>query len=178
MPGTRLYKSKSKDTPEDRPLLLAEDSEASVTEGPAVEEDTSKPAPLRSLLTWKVLLPISNYVSIACLHAAFNVVQPLFLAMPIHLGGLALPTHLIGVIMATYGVINSLVQTFLLGRLVRRFGVKAVYISATGALIPIFALSPAMNLCAKMDLDALVWTLLVCQLSCLLVVELAYGMIL
>ena len=47
--------------------------------------------PLRSLLTYPVLLSISNYVSLAFLNIAINALFPLFLAMPIDIAFILSP---------------------------------------------------------------------------------------
>ena len=55
--------------------------------------------PLKSLLHLNVLIPLLNYVSLASLHAASNALQPLFLAMPVEIGGLGLPPRDVGYIL-------------------------------------------------------------------------------
>ncbi|PPQ82379.1 hypothetical protein CVT25_008340 [Psilocybe cyanescens] len=151
------------------PLLCPSDSQPTRTLN-------SEPVPLRSLLQWKTLIPLLNYVSIASLHASSNAIQPLFLAMPVTIGGLALPPREIGIILGTYGITNSIFQTVMLGRLVRRFGVKTVFMAAIAAFIPIFAFSPLMNLLVSEEgFSYVVWIMLGCQLSCSLVMELGYG---
>jgi MFS family permease len=117
-----------------------------------------------------------NYTSIAALHAAHNSIQPLFLAMPIQLGGLGLPPRQVGYILGTYGITNSIFQTFMLGRLVRRFGVKSVFVTAIAAFVPMFTFSPLMNiLVRKGGFSYIVWGMLGLQLSSSLVMELGYG---
>ena len=114
---------------------------------PTPEND--KPPPLASLLTPPILLACTNYCILGGLHASSNILQPLFLAMPITVGGLGLSSRSIGYTLAIYGLINVLVQTFLLGRLVRRHGAKAVFVSAMVTILPVFILPPAMNWCLR-----------------------------
>uniref|UniRef100_A0A8H7Y1T0 Major facilitator superfamily (MFS) profile domain-containing protein n=1 Tax=Psilocybe cubensis TaxID=181762 RepID=A0A8H7Y1T0_PSICU len=154
---------------EEEPLLRSSDHSINKT-------STPEPVPLKLLLKWKTLLPLLNYVSIAALHASYNCIQPLFLAMPVSLGGLALPPREVGIILGTYGITNSIFQTVMLGRLVRRFGVKSVFVTAIAAFIPIFTFSPMMNLFVSINgFSYVVWFMLGCQLSCALVMELGYG---
>ncbi|KIM49566.1 hypothetical protein M413DRAFT_15578 [Hebeloma cylindrosporum] len=135
-----------------------------------------EPVPLQSLLRRKVLIPIMNYTSIAALHAAHNSIQPLFLAMPIEIGGLGLPPRQVGYILGSYGIMNSLFQTFMLGRLVHKFGVKAVFVTAIAAFVPMFTFSPLMNILARGGgFSYILWGVLGLQLSCSLVMELGYG---
>ncbi|CAA7260853.1 unnamed protein product [Cyclocybe aegerita] len=134
--------------------------------------------PFRQLLTRKVLVPSLNYTWFAALHAAANTIQPLFLAMPVKIGGLALPPRYIGYILGAYGLVNSVFQSFFLGRLVRQFGVKTIFVCAVSALVPIFALPPLMNTVARgRGVDGVVWTMLACQLACMFFMESAYGCI-
>jgi len=117
-----------------------------------------------------------NYISLASLHASSNAIQPLFLAMPVAIGGLGLPPGKVGIILGTYGITNSLFQTLMLGWLVRRFGVKTIFVSAITAFVPMFMFSPLMNLVVSRDgFSFVVWIMLACQLSCSLVMELGYG---
>jgi len=135
-----------------------------------------EPVPLRDLLNFRVLIPVACYVCLASLHAGSNAIQPLFLAMTVNIGGLALPSRNVGYIMGTYGIANGICQLFMLGRLVRRFGVKAVFVAAISAFIPMYALSPIMNLLVRRNgFSFLVWIVLCCQLSASLVMELGYG---
>jgi len=144
--------------------------------------ESDKSLPLRSLLRRPILLACTNYCILGALHTSSTTLQPLFLAMSISNGGLALPSYQIGYIMGVYGLINACVQTFLLGRLVRRFGVKNVFVSATTALIPIFVLPPLMNMCLrKYGWDVLWWNwfvrvTLAVQVGCGCALELGYGM--
>lgn len=135
-----------------------------------------EPVPLRQLLNFRVLIPVACYVCLASLHAGSNAIQPLFLAMPVNIGGLSLPSRDVGYILGTYGIANSICQLVMLGRLVRRFGVKAVFVTSISAFIPIYALSPIMNLLVRRNgFSYVVWVVLGCQLSASLVMELGYG---
>jgi hypothetical protein len=135
-----------------------------------------QPVPLRHLLNLRVLIPVASYVCLASLHAGSNAIQPLFLAMPVNIGGLGLPSRNVGYILGTYGFANSLFQLVMLGRLVRRFGVKAVFVTSISAFIPIYSLSPIMNLLVRRNgFSYLIWVVLGCQLSASLVMELGYG---
>lgn len=102
--------------------------------------------------------------------------------MQVRIGGLGLSPRSIGNILALYGLVNVFVQTFLLGRLVRRYGARAVFVSAMAAMIPMFILPPVMNWCLRMyGWENLWWSwlvrgMLVIQVACGSVLELGYGM--
>lgn len=171
METSRFYDREGNDSEASEPLLR---TDVASRDGSA---DLSKePVPLRSLLRRKVLIPVMNYTSIAALHAAHNCLQPLFLAMPIQLGGLGLPPRQVGYILGAYGFANSFFQTFMLGRLVHRFGVKSVFVTAIAAYVPIFAFSPLMNMLVRGGgFSYVLWGILGLQLSFSLVMELGYG---
>ncbi|KAF8968270.1 major facilitator superfamily domain-containing protein [Flammula alnicola] len=173
-----FYKKSAADVDSDlQPLLASSSNLASTSTCNAGERDTSEdPVPLQSLLHLKVLIPVLNYVCIAALHAASNAIQPLFLAMPVAIGGLGLPPRNVGYILGVYGITNSIFQTFMLGRLVRRFGVKNIFVTAISAFVPIFTFSPLMNVFVGAEgFSYVVWIMLGCQLSCSLMMELGYG---
>ncbi|KAF9453691.1 MFS general substrate transporter [Macrolepiota fuliginosa MF-IS2] len=145
---------------------------------------TDAPLPTRALLTPPVLLTVSCYFLLGLSYLAHNAVQPLFLAMPIPVGGLSLQPSQIGFILGLYGLHNSITQTFLLGPSIRRFGLRTVFRSAISAFIPIFLLFPLMNIYAKdwyfhqnTNSRIIMFTLLVLQLALLSVAEFGFGCI-
>ena len=159
-----------------RTLRRDDDSEPLLGSSHPTTNVNEEPVPLRHLLNFRVLIPVTCYVCLASLHAGSNAIQPLFLAMPVNIGGLGLPSRNVGYIMGTYGIANTICQLVMLGRLVRRFGVKAVFVTAISAFIPIYALSPIMNLLVRRNgFSPLIWIVLCCQLSASLVMELGYG---
>ena len=96
--------------------------------------------------------------------------------MPVSIGGLGLIPRNVGYILSVYGFTNGIFQIVMLGRLVRRFGVKAVFVTSVFAFIPICAFSPVMNLLVRRSgFSYVIWVVLGCQLSASLVMELGYG---
>ena len=96
--------------------------------------------------------------------------------MAVNIGGLGLSPRSIGYILGIYGFANSFFQLFMLGPLVRKFGVKAVFITSISAFIPIYAFSPVMNILVRSNgYTYVVWIVLGCQLLASLVMELGYG---
>ncbi|EEB99589.1 hypothetical protein MPER_00706 [Moniliophthora perniciosa FA553] len=95
----------------DRQRSPSEASEATL------DHKKDKPLPLRSLLTWPVIISVSNYVALAFLNIAFNALLPLFLHMPISLGGLNLPPSTIGYVLGAYGCVTGLFQAAFFARL-------------------------------------------------------------
>ena len=138
--------------------------------------DNEEPVPLKQLLNLKILIPVTSYVYLASLQAASNAIQPLFLAMSVDIGGLGLTPRSVGYILGTYGLVNGIFQIVVLGRLIRRFGVKVIFITSISAFIPMWALSPIMNLLVRRNgFSHFVWVVLCSQLFASLVMELGYG---
>ena len=131
---------------------------------------------MKDLLNIKVLIPIISHTCLSSLDGASSAIEPLFLAMPIDIGGLGLPPREVGYILGTVDILNVIFQVVMFGRLVGRFGVKTIFLAAISAFIPIYALLPLMNLIVRRNgLSYMVWVVLGCQLSACSVMQLGYG---
>jgi len=138
------------------------------------ESSISSQAPaLRSLLKGPILIAIINYGLLALLDSFFLVLQPLMYSSPISIldstssirngtirdtnttmltntslprpgYGLGLTPHTIGLIMATYGIINVLVQTLLFPVFQKWLGTRRLYIVAMATYAPCFGLFGVM----------------------------------
>ncbi|KAJ7911437.1 major facilitator superfamily domain-containing protein [Mycena leptocephala] len=136
------------------------------------------PLPLRELFIFPVIISISNYGSLSFLNISFAALLPLFLAMPIEIGGLGLPPKTIGLILATYGAITGLFQVSFFSLLVRRFGERRVFLSGLSTCIPIFALFPIMSLIAKESgLSFMIWIFMGCMLVLGAIMDSSFGAI-
>ena len=146
-------------------------------EGEYVREDEEKPLPLRKLLVYPVILSISNYVVLAFLNIAFSALFPLFLAMPLEIGGLGLDPPKIGYIMGLNGLASGIFQVLYFSPIVRRFGERKVFIMAVSTYLPIFLTLPVINMAAVMlgKQSPVVWLLVLFLLACLAFLDLAYG---
>lgn len=101
------------------------------------------------LLTFPIIISISNYFILAFLSIAVNALLPLFYHMPISMGGLDLDPAAIGYLMGMYGAGTGLFQFLLFARIVRRYGTRLVFIVSLSMFIPIFAMFPATSIVAK-----------------------------
>ncbi|KAJ7690111.1 major facilitator superfamily domain-containing protein [Mycena rosella] len=136
------------------------------------------PLPLRQLLTFPILISVSNYVALAFLNIALAALLPLFLAMPIEIGGLGLPPHSIGLILATYGATTGLFQVSFFSLIVRRFGERRVFIYGLATCLPIFALFPVISLVAhNSGLSFPIWILVGCVLVLGAMMDSSFGAI-
>jgi MFS family permease len=109
----------------------------------------AKPLPLQKLLTYPVILSVANYGVLGFLDISALALLPLFLAMPLDIGGLNLSPPVIGYIIGSYGMLDAVFQAFCFGPIVRRWGERHVFIAAMSTFIPIFLIFPVINSLAR-----------------------------
>jgi len=112
-------------------------------------EVTSRPLPLRAMLTPKVLSVTASYGTMALFHVAFMSILPVFYATPIELGGLSLDPPRIGAILGASGLTIGAFQMFFFARVNDRFGTKTVHTTGILSGIPIVILFPVINALAR-----------------------------
>ncbi|KAL0063438.1 hypothetical protein AAF712_009642 [Marasmius tenuissimus] len=135
------------------------------------------PLPLRDLLVWPVVISISNYVSLAFLNIAFNALLPLFLAMPISIGGLGLSPPTIGYIMGGYGGGSGIFQFFYFAKIMRWFGERRMFLNGISTFVVMFALMPMCNVMARANggVDGWCWGIIGLIILLAVVMDMAYG---
>ena len=133
--------------------------------------------PLRELLVYPVVISISNYVCLAFLNISLNALLPLFLAMPLEIGGLNLSPPIIGCIIGSYGAASAIFQAIYFARIVRRWGERRLFIVAMSTFMPVFLLFPLINFVARGwgQLSFGVWILVGILLVMIGFMDLAYG---
>ena len=138
-----------------------------------------KPLPLRQLLTYPVVLSVANYTALAFLRICTVSLLPLFLAMPLDIGGLNLTPSVIGYIIGSYGFIDAVFQIFYFSPIVRRWGERVVFIAAISTFIPIFLMFPVINFIARGwgQSSFGVWLMIGFLVMLLTVTNMAYGML-
>ncbi|KAJ7746311.1 major facilitator superfamily domain-containing protein [Mycena metata] len=145
---------------------------------PAMNSKRSGQRPLRELLVFPVVISISNYVALGFLNTTLGALLPLFLAMPIEIGGLGLPPPKIGLILSAYGLATGLFQVLFFARFVRRFGERRVFINGMITCLPVFALFPIMSLIARhFGLSFVVYGLIGCVLALGALMDTSFGAI-
>jgi len=144
--------------------------------GPKVHT-RDEPVPLRDLLVYPVVLSVSNYVFLAYLNISVNALLPLFLAMPLEIGGLNLSPPTIGYIIGSYGAASAIFQAIYFARILRRWGERTVFIVAMSTFLPVFLLLPIINLVARRwgQLSFGVCLLVGCLLAIIALMDMAYG---
>ena len=163
---------------------LVKSTSPTIGYAPDIEHDVEVPSAheqefsFNDLLTFPIIISISNYFILAFLSIAFNALLPLFYHMPISMGGLDLDPAAIGYLMGMYGAGTGLFQLLFFARIVRRYGTRLVFILSLSMFIPIFAMFPATSIVAKaygVNCWA-VWILVGLMLFLLFFVETAYGL--
>ena len=111
--------------------------------------ETEKPVPLRSLLTYDLVVAAGNYAMLALLDMAFRAVFPVFLSTPIDFGGLGLSPPVVGKILFILGILNGLFQICIFPRLNDRLGTKTVFLGALMCALPAVTFFPVINMLAR-----------------------------
>ena len=95
---------------------LVKSTSPTIGYAPDIEHDVEVPSAheqefsFNDLLTFPIIISISNYFILAFLSIAVNALLPLFYHMPISMGGLDLDPAAIGYLMGMYGAGTGLFQ--------------------------------------------------------------------
>ncbi|TFK27806.1 MFS general substrate transporter [Coprinopsis marcescibilis] len=136
------------------------------------------PVKFRELLIYPVLLSVSNYAALAFLNLCMYALLPLFLAMPVEIGGLGVSPQIIGLALGVYGATTGAVQTLLFARIVRYFGERNTFVFSMFSYIPAFFLFPVISIAARsFGVGWLTWTLIGLLVAFLSATDLGYGCI-
>jgi len=140
---------------------------------PGREHTTEIPVPVRGHLTFQ---SFANYMSLAFLDISINALLPLFFHMPIEMGVVGLDPVSIGYIMGFYGAGTGVFQILFFAKLVRRFGIRRVFIMYIATFVPAFVTFPSINLVAKQcGVRMEVWLLVTLFLFMRFFMDTAYG---
>lgn len=123
-----------------------------------------------------MVLSITNYFWLAFVDIALLALQPLFYSTPIHLGGLGMSPATIGLCLGIFGLLDGAVQGLVFPKVVRRVGLKKLFLTCLSCFVPLFTLFPIINHFAReWGLSPAVWALVVLQLTINCVTEMAFG---
>ena len=132
--------------------------------------------PLGAVLTEPVVLSIANYVWLAFIEVAFRALEPLFFATPIHLGGLGMSPAKIGLCLGVFGLLDGAAQWLLFPKVIRRVGLKRLFLISLFCFIPLFVMFPVINHFAReWGPSPAVWALVVFQLIINCVTDMSFG---
>jgi len=135
-----------------------------------------KPLPLRDLFIYPVMISVCNYVVLAFLNIAFNALLPLFMSMPLEIGGLNLPPSTIGYIMGSYGAATGIFQFFFFSKIIRSLGERRVFLNGMMTFPVLFALFPLMSIVAKnYGINFVIWIAVGLIIILGILMDMAYG---
>jgi len=130
----------------------------------------------RGLLIFPVVISIANYMALAFLNISTNALLPLFFHMPIDMGGLDLGPVTIGYVMGIYGFGTGMFQVLFFAKIVRRWGIRRVFVISMATFIPVFMMFPFISLLAKSyGVFWGVWIMVFTMLVILFFMDTAYG---
>ncbi|KAJ3573998.1 hypothetical protein NP233_g2071 [Leucocoprinus birnbaumii] len=140
--------------------------------------DADAPLPLRKILVWPVIISVANYVTLAFLEIMLCALLPLFLAMPVEIGGLGFSPPTIGYLWGGYGAATGIFNVLFFAKLLHRFGAKRVFFFGMTIFAPVFVLMPIMSFCARAwGVGQLVWSLVLFELFLMVMMDMSYGSI-
>ncbi|KAG6860436.1 hypothetical protein C0995_011204 [Termitomyces sp. Mi166 len=145
-----------------------------------LHQDNDPPVSFRQLLVYyPVILSIANYMSIAFLNIGVDALLPLFLAMPLNVGGLGFKPHTIGYIIGLYGASTGIIQILVFPALVRIAGIRRMFLTAVAAFSPIFVLFPIISLNAQeFGVNAFTWVCIACIIGLMTLADMSFGCVL
>ncbi|KAK2462968.1 hypothetical protein APHAL10511_005020 [Amanita phalloides] len=149
-------------SPRHRKLSYSTSSSATVTP----TDKCDRPLPLRELLTYPVVLSVLNYVTLAFIEIMFIALLPLFMAMPIELGGLGFTPMVIGYVLGAAGAYTAIFQLLFFARLIRRFGERKLFAAGMLTFCINSIMFPLTSIIARRT--GVTWTV-----SCLLALSLS-----
>lgn len=141
-------------------------------------KDAEKPLPLRALLTRAVVVSVANYGMIGLLEMMAGALIPLVWSTPVEFGGLSMSPASLGLWMAGYGFLNGIIQFVAFPPVVRRLGLRLVFIASVFCFFPIYLIFPFENLAIQLssgDMNPVAALLIVLQLSALSFADMGFS---
>ena len=122
------------------------------------------------------MLSIANYLWLAFLDVALLALHPLFFATSIRLGGLGMSPATIGLCLGGFGLLDGVAHGLFFPKVIRRVGLKKLFLTSVFLFIPMFATFPVVNHFArKWGLSPAVWGLIVFHFMISCATEMAFG---
>ena len=131
---------------------------------------------LTLLKTYSVMIPVVNYGMLGLLDIGLLALLPLFYSSPIEIGGLGFPPAVIGTALATFGIVNGIVQASFGAKLIDWFGPKRMFCLAVLFFYPLTFLFPIMSAVVTVQgkVGPITWVLIFMQLSSMVFTDLAF----
>ncbi|CAE7170305.1 unnamed protein product [Rhizoctonia solani] len=127
---------------------------------PAVTPRPKRSVSIRSVLTERARIAITNYGCLAFSDITYNSLLPVVLAVPVKDGGVGLSPRAIGLILGLQGIIAGLVQAFFFAPLHRWLGSKRLYITGYICYFFLVLSLPTMHTLAVLEMRRTIWVIL------------------
>ncbi|EUC58978.1 MFS transporter [Rhizoctonia solani AG-3 Rhs1AP] len=121
---------------------------------------TRRSMSVRSVLTKRARIAITNYAFLAFSDIAYLSLLPVVFAVPVKNGGLGFSPRTIGVILGLQGIVTSLFQACFFAPLHRRFGNKKIYVTGYMCYSFLILLLPILHTLAALEMKRAVWVAL------------------
>jgi MFS family permease len=159
-------------------LPFLSEGSLSVISSESTVTPTSQPPPFQAFLNRPLLMAFLNYGFLAFTDMSHAALLPLMYSTSIPLGGLGLDPFRIGTALGAFGFFNAFVQINFLGRLIRHFGPRGVYMVAYASFLICIGSYPIMSYFAKRagKVDGIVAAIMTIQLTFQITISMAYGM--
>ncbi|KIJ98481.1 hypothetical protein K443DRAFT_133426 [Laccaria amethystina LaAM-08-1] len=160
-------------------LPFLSEGSLSVISSESTVTPTSQPPPFQAFLNRPLLMAFLNYGFLAFTDMSHAALLPLMYSTSIPLGGLGLDPFRIGTALGAFGFFNAFVQINFLGRLIRHFGPRGVYMVAYASFLICIGSYPIMSYFAKRagKVDGIVAAIMTIQLTFQITISMAYGSI-
>ncbi|CAE6425035.1 unnamed protein product [Rhizoctonia solani] len=112
---------------------------------------------VRSVLTTRARIAISNYAFLAFSDITYLSLQPVMFAVPTKNGGLGLSPRAIGLILGLQGITTGIFQALFFAPLHRRFGSKRIYVTGYLCYSLLILLLPIMHALAVLEMKRALW---------------------
>jgi len=132
---------------------------AEASEGIPFASSVDKPLPLRQLLSYPVFISVANFACLEFLDTSQSALIPLFLAMPIKIGGLGFDPRRIGYILGVYRAVTAMFMATYFSKIVRYLGERRTCVLAISTFLLLWVIFPVINLFARHSgISIGVWT--------------------
>lgn len=113
------------------------------------DEDLKPPSVMALLKSREIQVVMGVYGFLGFCDMGVLALTPLMWSTSIEHGGLGLSTYVIGMALGWYGILDSLFQVMFLGKIMRRYGPRNVFIFCFSCLIPTLWNFPISNYFAR-----------------------------
>ena len=126
-----------------------------------------KPPSFRDMMEPRVLIALTSHGFLTFCDMSIQVLLPLMWSTSVEHGGLGFTPSTIGLTMGIYGVVNAFIQFKFLGKIIRRFGPRRVFIVAFSTFLVSLSCFPLEGYFSRQagGADWRVWIAIVVQLT-------------